>query len=113
MSAIGFDKHDDRYVYLNNLKVKDIPLDNIASLRNAETLSAVLELAEYGLDGPPTLLVDPRSRAGPQFAFHVYCYKNVLSTNHHQYKLHNLVFLTFNPFLLTQVKTKSKLESKN
>lgn len=46
MSAIGFDKHDDRYVYLSNLKVKDIPLDNIASLRNAETLSDVIKIID-------------------------------------------------------------------
>lgn len=44
MNAIGFDKHDDRYIYLNSLEVKDIPLDNIASIRNAETLVEVIEI---------------------------------------------------------------------
>ena len=44
MNAIGFDKHDDRYIYLNRLEVKDIPLDNIASIRNAETLVEVIEI---------------------------------------------------------------------
>lgn len=44
MRAIGFDRDDDRYIYLNNLEVTDIPLDNIVSIRSAETLADVINI---------------------------------------------------------------------
>lgn len=42
--TIGFNPSDQRYIYLNQLEVLDIPLDNILSIRNTNTLEEVVEI---------------------------------------------------------------------
>lgn len=46
LKTIGFNKEDDRYKYLNTLDLKDIPIDNIVSIRNSETVTDVIKIIE-------------------------------------------------------------------
>lgn len=44
--AIGFENTDARYGYLDSLDLKEIPLDNIVSIKNSETVDDVIKIIE-------------------------------------------------------------------
>ncbi len=41
MNAIGFKENDQRFEYISKLELKEIPLDNIVSIRNSETVDDI------------------------------------------------------------------------